>query len=255
MSKYTITEESELQLEICVSQYLPKVSWSIKDTQHSNWLFFWNPTGRVKLFFDGKEIFLGQESAVLLPPYTRISAYSEEQFSHIYSHFTVSAPFDRVANRVYFLPPESAEKFYLEQRFLPPEWRSRAYWKILLYEYLLKLPPEAFEQKNQIVMDERIARAMEYCREHFLDPFGNDFLAEKVGMSVNHFYRLFQRDLGISPKRYRENLRLEFARKMLLETEAAIPHIAIHCGYADRYQFSKAFKKCFGLTPAAIRLR
>jgi AraC-like DNA-binding protein len=40
---------------------------------------------------------------------------------------------------------------------------------------------------------------------------------------------------------------------MLLESDAKITDIALQCGYADRYQFSKAFKKYFGLTPVMIR--
>lgn len=253
MSKYPILECEMNPLSISVAQFLPKVSWQITDTQHFSWFFFWNPTGTVRLIFEDTELLIGQKHAVLLPPCTKIAAFSNAPFPHMYAHFKTGTPFESILCRPYLLSPKPALRFYRAKRFLEPAWRSSIYWQLLLYEYLLMLPPEAFANPASTRTDERIVRAMQLCEKRILAPLDNVALARGVGMSVNNFYRVFRRETGISPNRYKNNLRLDFARKLLLETNDRIQDIAERCGYADRYQFSKAFKKYFGLTPAGIR--
>ena len=253
MSEYPILECDTEPLTITVAQFLPRVSWSVKDACHPTWFFFWNPDGAVRLIFNGTEAVIRQEYAVLVPPGTNISAYSDVPFPHLYAHFKTGRIFHHVKTRPYYLPPETARKFFSGKKFQPPRWRSEIYWQILLWEYLMMLGPDAFRDPEQVRMDSRIAKAIRLCEEQVRNPPDNASLARSVGMSVNNFYRVFHQETGIPPTRYKNTLRLAAARKMLLETAARIPEIAENCGYADRYQFSKAFKKYFGMTPAAIR--
>ena len=255
MSKYPIFEVENITLSVAVAQYLPKVSWSLRDANHPTWLFFWNPAGVVRLIFNGEVMVIGQEHAVLLPPFTKISAYSDEAFPHLYAHFKTPEGFNGVRRRPFLLPPYPVRKFFADRRYQPPQWRSAVHWQLLLWEYLMMLAPEDFvETSSDTPPDERIAVAVQLCERRASNPPDNAALARSAGMSINNFYRLFRREMGISPRRYREGLRLDFARRMLLESDAKISAVAQQCGYADRYQFSKAFKKYFGLTPAAVRM-
>lgn len=253
MSKYPIMKGDAKSLSVSVAQFLPKVTWTVKDTSHPTWLFFWNPGGTVRLVFKGKTFTLRQEYAVLIPPNTCISAYSDEPFSHLYAHFKTGNIFNRVKNQPYFLPPETARKYFQELEFQPPQWRREVYWQLLLLEYLMMLGPEAFGKPEHARMDCRIEKAIRFCEKAVQNLPNNTELARYAGMSANNFYRVFLRETGMSPTRYKNHLRLMFARKMLLESSARIPEIAELCGYANRYQFSKAFKKYFGMTPAVIR--
>ena len=240
-------------LSISVAQFLPKISWQIPSAQHLTWFLFWNPAGTVRMVFDKCELVIGQDHAVLIPPCTKMAAFSDCPFSHLYAHFKTGTLFDSIPCRPFLLSPQPARKFYEEKRFLEPSWRRSIYWQLLLFEYLLMLPPEAFASSVSSRSDSRIIQAMQLCEKNIINPPGNAALARKVGMSVNNFYRVFLQEVGIPPHRYKNNLRLDFARKLLQETNDRIPDIAERCGYVDRYQFSKAFKKYFGVTPAAIR--
>ena len=253
MSKYPNLEYQMEPLSISVAQFLPKISWQIPSAQHLTWFLFWNPAGTVRMVFDKCELVIGQDHAVLIPPCTKMAAFSDHPFSHLYAHFKTGAPFNAILCQPFLLSPEPARKFYEEKRFLETSWRCSISWQLLLFEYLLMLPPDAFENQVASRSDARIIRAMQLCEKNVMDPPCNEELARKVGMSVNNFYRLFLQEVGIPPQRYKNHLRLDFARKLLLETHNRIPDIAERCGYADRYHFSKAFKKYFGVTPAAIR--
>ena len=59
--------------------------------------------------------------------------------------------------------------------------------------------------------------------------------------------------MGISPQRYIVSMRLNAARNMLSAGKTDIEQIARRCGFADRYQFSKAFKKHYGIPPGKYR--
>ena len=250
MSSYTNMPCEEMNIAIQIAQYLPALSWNIPKAQHLTWFLFWNPVPGARLVYQDKVIEAVPETAFLLPPCTVISAFSDRPFAHLYAHFTVGAPFDRVLCRPYCLPAGAAKAFFAARKHEAPEWRRQLHWRILIAEYLLELPAEAFALPEKQAMDPRIMQALKFCQKHAMQATDNAALAKRAGMSLTNFYRLFQQELGMSPWRYRNNLRLNYARDLLLRSNAPrIEEIARQCGYADRYQFSKAFKLCFGLTP------
>lgn len=253
MSKHTINEIENITLEITLAQYLPNVFWQVRKVINSTWFFFWNPGGSVRIIYNGKTMQIGQENAVLLPPFTRIAAYSDHVFPHLYALFKAPEEFNCIRRHPFLLPSDPVRRFFEKRQDLQPRWRSHICWQMLLWEYLMMLPAEDFGAVSDDMLDERIIRAVQLCEKRVSNPPSNAVLARNAGMSLNNFYRLFHREMGISPHRYREGLRLESARNMLRESDAKISDIAQQCGYADRYQFSKAFKKYFGLTPVQVR--
>ena len=81
----------------------------------------------------------------------------------------------------------------------------------------------------------------------------NADLAKRCGLSVDHFIRLFKEATGQSPARYRLELRLTNAARLLTNTPKSIEQIADETGFADRFHFSKAFKKYFETAPGHYR--
>ena len=81
----------------------------------------------------------------------------------------------------------------------------------------------------------------------------SDALRE-TGYHTDHFRRCFKREVGKTPLQYLISLRLERAHQLLSEEHRfSIEAIASACGFSDVYYFSKAFKKCVGLSPLAYR--
>ena len=52
-----------------------------------------------------------------------------------------------------------------------------------------------------------------------------------------------------------ENLRLEHARRLLLETENSVLAVAFECGFENASNFHRAFKAAFGCSPSVFRQR
>jgi transcriptional regulator GlxA family with amidase domain len=74
-------------------------------------------------------------------------------------------------------------------------------------------------------------------------------LAKRSLISEVHLRRLFSKVLGVSPMQYLLSLRFSKAEKLLENNELTVSQIAIECGFADIYYFSKAYKKHFGHSP------
>ncbi|MDB5078095.1 MAG: hypothetical protein JWP00_19 [Chloroflexi bacterium] len=80
-------------------------------------------------------------------------------------------------------------------------------------------------------------------------------LAEKCGMSQTGFRQAFIKFTGRKPHQYFEQLRIERAAQLLLQTERTINAIAIAEGYEDPYHFSRVFKRVMGCSPYQFRFK
>lgn len=78
-------------------------------------------------------------------------------------------------------------------------------------------------------------------------------LAEICNMSMPHFCSEFKKHTGFSPIDYSIEVKMERAGYLLLDKNLQISEIAEMTGYEDLYQFSKLFKKRFGMSPSKYR--
>ncbi|MFC7556969.1 AraC family transcriptional regulator [Pseudoroseomonas wenyumeiae] len=63
---------------------------------------------------------------------------------------------------------------------------------------------------------EQVHRAVRWLRSHFADPVSVEQLADLAGMSPSAFHQHFKTVTGLSPLRYRVQLRLQEARRLMI---------------------------------------
>jgi AraC family L-rhamnose operon transcriptional activator RhaR len=78
-------------------------------------------------------------------------------------------------------------------------------------------------------------------------------VAAQVHMSERHAGRLFRQATGTPIRAYLQRLRLEVAGTRLAEHELSVKEVAHSCGYPDVRHFTTAFRRQWGMTPAAFR--
>ncbi len=80
-------------------------------------------------------------------------------------------------------------------------------------------------------------------------------LAAAAAMSVRHFSRVFTEEVGDTPGRYVERVRLEAARHELETTGDTLDVIAARCGFGTAETLRRAFQRRIGVAPDAYRRR
>jgi transcriptional regulator GlxA family with amidase domain len=104
-------------------------------------------------------------------------------------------------------------------------------------------------------IEPRLALAIEIMENTLEDPVPIDNLARKIGISQRRLEGLSQQHLSLSPAAYYLRLRLQAARKLVLDSNSAMADIALRCGFNSQSAFSRAFSRRYKHSPMALRAR
>ncbi len=98
-----------------------------------------------------------------------------------------------------------------------------------------------------------ILRATRHIREHFSGKISQSDVAEQVGLSTAYFSKLFKVEMQTTFTEYLTGVRVEAAKRLLLETEDRLGDVAFQCGFEDQSYFTKVFTRVVGITPSRYR--
>jgi transcriptional regulator GlxA family with amidase domain len=99
-------------------------------------------------------------------------------------------------------------------------------------------------------------RALQHWIDEHLDAdLGVEALAARAAMSPRHFARAFAAEVGTTPARYVQGVRVEAARRRLEESADPIERIAAACGFGTTETLRRAFHRALGVAPAEYRHR
>ncbi|WP_312996070.1 AraC family transcriptional regulator [Achromobacter animicus] len=97
----------------------------------------------------------------------------------------------------------------------------------------------------------RIGRSLRLIHAEYARPLDVTRLADEAGMSVPSFHSHFKAVTQVSPMQYVKSTRLHQARLLMVRQDLTAETASQAVGYTSPSQFSREFKRLFGLTPAA----
>ena len=100
-----------------------------------------------------------------------------------------------------------------------------------------------------------IATAVAEIQERYAELFGIAELAESLMVNKSYLIRRFKREVGMTPGKYLQAVRIGRARHLLSHREYSLEAIAALCGFSCANYMCKAFKKEVGETPTDFRGR
>jgi AraC family transcriptional regulator of adaptative response / DNA-3-methyladenine glycosylase II len=122
------------------------------------------------------------------------------------------------------------------------------------YRPCLRCRPESAPQSPAwIGKSAVIQRAIKVLSAQESLNFDEDKFAAQFGVSARHLRRLFQDEIGKTPKQISFENRLNLARKLITETSLPITQIAFASGFSSIRRFNDAFKERFKKSPRLIR--
>ncbi|MBN3856831.1 AraC family transcriptional regulator [Paraburkholderia sp. Ac-20340] len=107
---------------------------------------------------------------------------------------------------------------------------------------------EALAMKGQFG---RIGRSLRLIHANYAQALDVMQLADEAGMSMPSFHSHFKAVTQISPMQYVKSTRLHQARLLMVRQDLTAEAACHAVGYTSASQFSREFKRLFGLTPAA----
>ncbi len=99
----------------------------------------------------------------------------------------------------------------------------------------------------------RFDHLLTWARENLEKPLGVEDLASQAAMSPRNFSRVFTAEMGMTPAKAIERLRLEAARLRVEAGEDTVDRIALATGFGDPERMRRAFIRAFGHPPQALR--
>lgn len=122
-----------------------------------------------------------------------------------------------------------------------------------------QLPPQAdvlsaVDRHNALNNDEHFLQSIrDLLDEDFSLASNVEKLADRLNMTTQTFRRHLKSATGELPKTYLSQIRMERACSMLINSDVSLVEIAEQCGFTDASNFTRSFRKDFGMTPSSYR--
>lgn len=105
---------------------------------------------------------------------------------------------------------------------------------------------------QQVLFDQQaegVGKAIAWIKDHYVRSFTVEELATANHMSVSGLHHKFKAITSMGPLQYQKRLRLQEARRLMLSGRADATTAALEVGYESPSQFSREYRRLFGLPP------
>ncbi|WP_028553128.1 helix-turn-helix domain-containing protein [Paenibacillus sp. UNC451MF] len=97
-------------------------------------------------------------------------------------------------------------------------------------------------------------RVKEYLNEHYANPeLSLTYLSDEFELNAKYLSQMFKEEFGVNFLDYLGNVRIQQAKRLLLESGESIQEIGVQVGYPNVRSFMRVFKKLTGVTPGEYR--
>ncbi len=206
--------------------------------------------GSAKILYENKIFCVNTGDMMFVPAYCEYRIESNLE-SVIVVHFKSN---DKLPDEIKIFKSESPS--YIEQKFdnLHENWSRKQpgyiyECKSVLYKILAATARELSEIRISGKND-KIIKAVEHIHENFLNSDLSIYsLAQMCSMSDTYFRKIFYQNFSVTPLKYINSLKLNYALELLRSKYYTVQEIADKCGFDNVYYFSNFIKKETGMSP------
>ena len=124
--------------------------------------------------------------------------------------------------------------------------------ELMLLRVFRILSIQPIEKKNH-TENSLIEKAILFLRTNFSENPSLDATASFVHLNADYFAVQFKKYIGRTYYAYLTELKMEYAKKLILETDLKLSTVCFKCGFGDQSNFLRQFKRYFGCTPTQMR--
>ena len=158
-----------------------------------------------------------------------------------------------VANGTYYDSDKSVrvffEKAWETYVLKEPGYRDilHCYISLILIETTKKVLPKKLSPRHAVVA------IKDYLNEHYMENISLRQICKERHMNMSYTSRKFKELVGVTFETYLQNIRVQNACTLLIETDDSIDTIIEKVGYQDNNSFRKNFKRLLNTTPLKFR--
>ena len=154
-------------------------------------------------------------------------------------------------------PTDWSRAAFADLNRLPHSERARwCVWKSVELLYLLSAPEKAAADMAP-ALEQEVARALadtrRYMEAHLDEPLTISTLSRRACLSATTFKAGFRRLYGLPVHTWLRQRRMERAAELLRDSSLSVLGVAQSVGYGSASQFTAAFRRQYGVTPAQYR--
>ena len=133
------------------------------------------------------------------------------------------------------------------------ELQLQAMLSTLWLSFLQQLPQVCPAAPQQSPASEKVKQMMLFISAHAAEKLSVAQIAAAAYCSERECYRSFRACLHTTPLDYLQNVRMQMACKLLMETQQPVTDIAQQCGLGSSSYFGVRFRQQFGCSPTQYR--
>jgi transcriptional regulator GlxA family with amidase domain len=103
--------------------------------------------------------------------------------------------------------------------------------------------------------NKRISMIHEFLMNNYREDVDLEKLANVVNMAKGSLCRFFKINMGMTVIDYLNQIKVDFACKLLMDADLSIMEVAFDSGFNNISHFNKQFRKIMGLSPSEYRKR
>lgn len=154
-------------------------------------------------------------------------------------------------------PPDMTVEMHMILNEIVKSTKKGILQKLFIEAKISKLLILILEQFNEKDTLESIPKTPEMIRKFIDENYHRNIKAKEIGkligMNENTIRKEFKAQYHTTIAHYIAELRMLKAKKLIADKEIMIKEIAIECGYEYLQNFTRAFKKRFGISPEHLR--
>jgi AraC family transcriptional regulator of arabinose operon len=235
------------------------------------WAVYITISGAASLRLESETISLGPNSVVIIAPgcnCTLLRCESEEHWSYDWLSFrsrlewiellewatalTRPIAFEIDEPNSFSWITQQTER--LESTTYAPDTLSERLCNNIIENILLSFRIVAEDQGKLIARtNTKIQGAVDFILNNYGDDISLQDIAYSVNSSPGRLSTLFREHFGISVIKWRDRIRMQKAKELIIHSQYSIGSIANQVGYSDALYFSRRFREHFGVPPSYFR--
>lgn len=213
---------------------------------------------------DGKEIITEKDAFIIYPPfvpqcYRSVSGCFTNDYVSFIADSNYIKKYNLPLNEVIYSnnPDDISEKicfltWMLTDVLVDHTEQMREQLDITLKALQESLVLQTAKSKREHMMKKQFIALREEIKAN---PIGwtVEKMSDRIYLTRSHFSIQYKQQFGVSPRDDLLNFTMEYAKKLLDETNLPVSEISEKCGYVNSNNFIRAFKNATGITPLKYR--